>query len=337
MRADPESVERMMERLARRLLECRAPGGHWEGELSSSALSTATASAALALVERGEAGRAGPGSMSGVPARLAGDGLRWLALHQNPDGGFGDTVQSPSNISTTALAWAAFSLAGGGGESGERAFRAAGSWLEHAAGGIDPPVLAEAIARRYGKDRTFSVPILTVLALAGRLGPAGEAWRLVPQLPFELAACPQRWFRWLRLPVVSYAILALTREPAWLVVAAALGGVGLANGAAGALTVSSFDALLAERTSETERTRVFASAQALWNLALATGAAFAGLPELLRGAGLDPIGSYRPMFLGAIAVTIVATALVLPVKDLHAHREQRRAHWLPRRSLQRSN
>jgi squalene-hopene/tetraprenyl-beta-curcumene cyclase len=31
----------------------------------------------------------------------------------------------------------------------------------------------------------------------------------VPALPFELAAFPQRWFKWLRLPVVSYALPAL--------------------------------------------------------------------------------------------------------------------------------
>ncbi len=66
-----------------------------------------------------------------------------------------------------------------------------------------------AIGDRYGKDRTFSVPILTVLALAGCLGDEQLAWRLVPQLPFELAACPQAWFKWLRLPVVSYALPAL--------------------------------------------------------------------------------------------------------------------------------
>ncbi|MEX2273633.1 MAG: prenyltransferase/squalene oxidase repeat-containing protein [Vicinamibacterales bacterium] len=51
------------------------------------------------------------------------------------------------------------------------------------------------------------MPILTALAIAGRLGPDG--WRLVPQLPFELAACPARWFKWMRLPVVSYALPAL--------------------------------------------------------------------------------------------------------------------------------
>ena len=61
--------------------------------------------------------------------------------------------------------------------------------------------MRQAIADRYGKDRTFSVPILTMLSLAGRLG--ADPWRLVPQLPFELAACPHRWFQWLRLPVGS--------------------------------------------------------------------------------------------------------------------------------------
>ena len=67
------------------------------------------------------------------------------------------------------------------------------------------------------------MPILTVLALAGALGPEPEAWKLVPQLPFELAACPRTWFRWLRLPVVSYALPALIaigqlrhqRRPSW--------------------------------------------------------------------------------------------------------------------------
>ena len=69
--------------------------------------------------------------------------------------------------------------------------------------------LITAIIARYGKDHTFSVPILTMCALAGRLGEGKKAWRRVIQLPFELAALPHKFFAALRLPVVSYALPAL--------------------------------------------------------------------------------------------------------------------------------
>jgi squalene-hopene/tetraprenyl-beta-curcumene cyclase len=171
--------------------------GHWRGELSASALSTATAITALALVQR-------DGRRSEYAALIKG-GLDWLLQHQNEDGGWGDTVLSKSNISTTALCWAALSIAG----SCPRAEVAASGWLSRAAGGNGVANLVSAIKKRYGKDHTFSVPILTVLALAGKLGPEQVAWAKVPQLPFELAACPHDWFRWLKLPVVSYALPAL--------------------------------------------------------------------------------------------------------------------------------
>jgi squalene-hopene/tetraprenyl-beta-curcumene cyclase len=79
----------------------------------------------------------------------------------------------------------------------------------HSATPLDPCQLATAIIARYGKDRTFSVPILTMCALAGRFGSGQDAWRKVIQLPFELAALPQKFFATLRLPVVSYALPAL--------------------------------------------------------------------------------------------------------------------------------
>ena len=127
---------------------------------------------------------------------------------QNHDGGWGDTPASPSNISTTALAWAAiFFLDRDGKENASR--ESAERWLRQAAGSLTPERLTEAIASRYGQDRTFSVPILSMLAMAGCLGDQPTAWRLVPQLPFELAACPHSWFKWLGLPVVSYALPAL--------------------------------------------------------------------------------------------------------------------------------
>ncbi len=170
--------------------------GHWEGELSSSALSTATAVTALAAVDREAHGS------------LISGGLHWLAANANADGGWGDTVRSRSNISTTALCWAAFA---NGGEAFAETVAAAEAWLCRAGGGRDgrvvPELLVPAIEQRYGKDRTFSVPILMTCALTGRLGPDG--WRRVRALPFELAAFPPQFFAALRLPVVSYALPAL--------------------------------------------------------------------------------------------------------------------------------
>lgn len=197
---DRSAFQAALGNATRRLLDQRQDG-HWRGELSASALSTATAITALALVQR-------DGRRSEYAPLIKG-GLDWLLQHQNEDGGWGDTVLSKSNISTTALCWAALGIAGGGRDDCSRAAVAASGWLSRAAGGNGVSNLVSAIKKRYGKDHTFSVPILTVLALAGKLGPEQVAWAKVPQLPFELAACPHDWFRWLKLPVVSYALPAL--------------------------------------------------------------------------------------------------------------------------------
>jgi squalene-hopene/tetraprenyl-beta-curcumene cyclase len=177
------------------LLAERGPEGHWTGELSTSALSTATAVSALALVQKH-----GPASNSHDP--LISAGINWLAGHQNPDGGWGDTVRSVSNISTTMLCRAAVHLTGTAGRYADCLRRADGYMQERH--GKAPAEQAEAVRARYGKDRTFAVPILTTCALAGLVG-----WKEVQPLPFELACFPQAWYRFFRLPVVSYALPAL--------------------------------------------------------------------------------------------------------------------------------
>ena len=174
--------------------------GHWTGELSSSALSTATAVVALAKVDAVQ------------HAALIRGGLRWLADNVNVDGGWGDTTRSKSNISTTALCWAAFGAANADDQF-PTVVQNAETWLRRKCGADASDAawraafLPAAIACRYGKDRTFSVPILMTLALSGRLG--SDGWRLVPKLPFELAAMSHRFWGALRLPVVSYALPAL--------------------------------------------------------------------------------------------------------------------------------
>lgn len=176
------------------LLAQRQPQGHWVGRLSSSALSTATAVSALAVTQRYAS--TGDGQTPARWDRLIVTALRWLAQHQNPDGGWGDTPRCLSNIATTMLVRAAFHLTGlPGGD--DRLLERAESYIQRQ-GGI------AALRRRYGRDKTFSVPILTNCALAGLV-----PWREVSSLPFELACFPQHWYPLLRLPVVSYAIPAL--------------------------------------------------------------------------------------------------------------------------------
>jgi squalene-hopene/tetraprenyl-beta-curcumene cyclase len=173
----------------RHLLAERVAAGHWTGQLSTSALSTATAVSAWALV-RDRGGQA-DGLDQAIEAAIG-----YLAASVNGDGGWGDTDRSYSNIATTMLVQAAFHLAG----AAERY----PDLLDHAAQYIARQGDIAGLRRRYGRDKTFAVPILTNRALAGL-----ASWREVSPLPFELACLPQRFYRFVRLPVVSYAIPAL--------------------------------------------------------------------------------------------------------------------------------
>jgi squalene-hopene/tetraprenyl-beta-curcumene cyclase len=177
------------------LLKERHPDGYWVGELSTSALSTATAVMALHLAQAHA-----PELYHHEP--LIDAGVDWLVAHQNDDGGWGDTDKSYSNISTTMLCRAALHLCGKQAACAETVKRCE-DWLFSRYGNT-PAQLAEAVRQRYGKDRTFATPILTTCALAGLV-----PWSEVPPLPFELACFPQSWFRFLRLHVVSYALPAL--------------------------------------------------------------------------------------------------------------------------------
>jgi squalene-hopene/tetraprenyl-beta-curcumene cyclase len=200
--ATVSTIDAARRAVAARLLAERSAEGHWVGDLSSSPLSTATAVVALGLDGRVAA------AASARDDTLVKGGIAWLLSHQNEDGGWGDTDRSVSNISTTALVWAALAFAEPRTDVANAAQRAE-TWLVARAGALDPPAVARAIVDRYGRDRTFSVPILTMCALGGRLGRGSDAWTLIPQLPFELSIVPRRWFTVIHLPVVSYALPAL--------------------------------------------------------------------------------------------------------------------------------
>ena len=176
------------------LLAERNSRGHWEGELSTSALSTATASVALGSVDEK------------LYHREVKRAVDWLVENQNEDGGWGDTTKSFSNISTTLLCWSAVTRFGGTDEKA-KSLNDASNWIRDYAGSLSPALITETVKARYGRDRTFSVPILMLCAICGTLGEHG--WKWVMPMPFQLAAFPRKWFAVMRLPVVSYALPAL--------------------------------------------------------------------------------------------------------------------------------
>jgi len=196
---------------------------HWSGELSTSALSTATAMMALLQVRKADRSASDFGFDADFD-RLIEGGAKWLLAQQNEDGGWGDTTKSISNISTTMLchavlvecehrlslrestllvAWTSSPCAIPRKEHGleahatKKSIACAKKYIDDAGG-------VEAVRKRYGKDKTFSVPILTHCALAGLVD-----WREVSSLPFELACLPAKFYAAVKLPVVSYALPAL--------------------------------------------------------------------------------------------------------------------------------
>ena len=83
----------MTDALRRFILSHRREDGFIEGRLSSSAVSTAVACVALELFG---------GHDDAVEA-----GRQWLLEHRNPDGLYGDSPESPHNLTATFLAFAA--------------------------------------------------------------------------------------------------------------------------------------------------------------------------------------------------------------------------------------
>lgn len=189
-----------LDQLRDELLAERNGGHHWTGTLSPSALSTATAVSAMSSILIHSAGSPQRGSIADEQVRhCIAAGVQYLQSQQNEDGGFGDTDRSHSNIATSYLVLAASALAD----------QAIGNSLTpKAIAALEKYIAQEgslnALKERYGKDKTFVVPILTNMAIAGLV-----PWKAVAALPFEAAVFPQSMYRMLQMPVVSYAIPAL--------------------------------------------------------------------------------------------------------------------------------
>ncbi len=222
-----ESLERAWSTVQQTLREQQHACGHWTGQLSASSLSTATAVSALAQMCKSGSVPQAPVPQAPVPqapfpqapfpqardelvATAISEGCQWLCHQQNDDGGFGDTDRSHSNIATSLLVLAAWELALSIKSDASNdpltaelrsaiALRQTAAWKY-----VELQGKWEGLRKRYGRDKTFVVPILSNCALAGLVD-----WREVAPLPFEAAWLPQELYRWARLPVVSYAVPAL--------------------------------------------------------------------------------------------------------------------------------
>lgn len=171
------------------------PEGFWEGRLSSSALGVAVAVAALHFDDEVK-------NSDEIQS-----GIRWLQNNINSDGSYGDTPESPGNVSTSLLVYAALNLYSGKEKPARETQQKVAAYLGSLGIDVQSPQVAEFILKHYQKDYTFSVPILAMCGLCGV--PGENAFNHIPQLPFELSLMPRRLYRLLNLSVVSYAIPAL--------------------------------------------------------------------------------------------------------------------------------
>jgi len=182
-----------MTELVEYLLSKRDPDGYFASGLSDSAISTSVALVALHLADQQ------------TYAEQIAKARDWLLLHANADGAYGDSPESPANLTATFLATVALTRVGIPPER----LQPARKFLESQLGGLDFPSVRKGLLAAYGNDLTFSVPLLALATAAGFFPDADAAWRAMPRFPFEAVLIPEALFKYIRLPVVSYAIPAL--------------------------------------------------------------------------------------------------------------------------------
>ncbi len=173
----------------------RNDAGFWNGKLSSSALATAVSIVALKI------------NGDSSDNQLILNGLDWLLNTINPDGGFGDTPGSKSNVSTSLLSYGAINYCKTNSIAAKEAILSIERYLSQQKIDVSSEDITSSVLNYYGNDYTFSVPILSMLIVCGVLN--ADSSTKIPQLPFEFTLLPASWYRLFNLRVVSYAIPAL--------------------------------------------------------------------------------------------------------------------------------
>jgi MFS family permease len=169
----------------------------------------------------------------------------------------------------------------------------------------------------YLSNLGFSGEVIGAITAASSFGST------IGLIPFAIAAD-----RYGRKPFVvwgfvsataAYIIFAFTRDLNSLLIAGAIGGVGIAGGFSTAVWTPAWTALISEKAGPEERTRAFAWSQGIWTIALTAGSVASIVPDFLRVEfNATFSASYEYPFL-VFAVLAILSALVLaPVRESKA-------------------
>jgi MFS family permease len=115
---------------------------------------------------------------------------------------------------------------------------------------------------------------------------------------------------------LAHILFASTRDLNLLLLASAIGGVGLAGGFSAAVWTPAWTALLAEKTSPEKRTRAFAWGQGIWTIALTAGSGMGVLPAFFRSSfKTTPMASFQYTFLIFAGLAVLSGLILLPISE----------------------
>jgi len=118
---------------------------------------------------------------------------------------------------------------------------------------------------------------------------------------------------------LSYLLFASTTDLNILLLASAIGGVGIAGGFSSALWVPVSTALVADKTSPGNRAKAFAWTQGVWTLSNSAGSALSVIPAIFRGTfQISYLKSFQYAFLILAALAILSSIILLPLRETRA-------------------
>jgi MFS family permease len=161
-------------------------------------------------------------------------------------------------------------------------------------------------------------------------------------VPFALAADKygrKRFVFWGFLSAtLAHILFAFTRDLNLVLLASAIGGVGLAGGFSAAVWTPAWTALLAEKSSSEKRTTAFAWGQAVWTVALTAGSGMSVLPAFFRSSlGTTFLASFQYTFLIFAGLSILSGLILFPFSETKSFQPESSTRtsrkFLPEKSL----